>query len=128
MSSDSRSFQIMSDMKILEEGSPFRVLVQHGVSETDHLAEAISDDGALIGPERIKTTRPDFATFCDDGTVQVRIQVCAAIVAPPAVGMERRNAVGIVFGRQSVTHHIGRRMSFDFGHQDSPRRRAFFDA
>ncbi len=47
-SADPSSLQIISDVKILEEGSPFRVLVQHGVSETDYITKAIGNDRALI--------------------------------------------------------------------------------
>jgi hypothetical protein len=102
-------------VKVFEESSPLRVLVQHCVCETDDLTTLVGNDRALIRPAGMKATRPDLPTFGDDGAVEVRIQVRAAIVPTPAVGVECGNTTGIVFARRPVTHNLRKRPLFEGG-------------
>ncbi len=111
-SADPPSLQIAPDVKILEERSPLRVFVQYGVGEADDLTTEFGNDRGLIRPAGIEATRPDPPTFGDNGAVEVRIQIRAAIVAAPAVGVERGDTAGIVIARRPVPHDFRRRAPF----------------
>jgi len=91
-------------MQIVEKGSPCRIVVEDGVSKADDVAACVGTNGGLIQPRRSEASRPHLSSIRDNVAVEVRISVCTSIVAPPAVGMQSRNAIGVVLCCLSIVH------------------------
>jgi hypothetical protein len=71
MRADPHAFQIAPDMQIVEKGSPFRVVVEHDMSEAEDSIITFGDHGALVDPRTSKATCPDLKTISDDIPVKV---------------------------------------------------------
>jgi thiazole synthase ThiGH ThiG subunit len=100
------SFQIAPDVQIVEEGSPFRVVVEHGMGEAADptTTTIVGDNGVLVQPGRSKATGPELKTISDDVSVQVGIEIRTAIVAPPTVSVKSGDVAGVLFRRLSILH------------------------
>jgi hypothetical protein len=91
-------------VQIVEEGSPFRVVVEHGVGEAADPTTIVGDHGVLVEPGRSKATGPELKTISDDVSVQVGIEIRTAIVAPPTVSVKSGDVAGVLFRRLSILH------------------------
>src|SRR5436190_12755367 len=96
-------------MQVVEKGAPRRVVVEDRVCEADDSSVDLGDDGDLIRPRLRQAVRPYGHAVTDDVTVEKRVQVRAAIVAPPAVGMQFGDGLGIVRGGCSILHSTSAR-------------------
>jgi hypothetical protein len=110
-SADAVSLQVISDVQIVEKGTPRRIVVENGMGETDDFTTIVSHDGELVQPGRSEATGPDLMTISDDVTVEVGIQIRAAIMATPAVSVECSDVAGILLRRLSIRHNGGRPVS-----------------
>jgi hypothetical protein len=105
---DTQSFEIAHDVQVFEKGSPLRVVVEDGMSEAHDSPTTVGDNRVLEQPRRGKSIRPDLDAIRDDIAVEVRIQICAAIVAAPALSVKQGDAAGIPFRCFSILHDKGR--------------------
>jgi hypothetical protein len=108
---DTQSFEMAHDVQVFEKGSPLRVVVEDGMSEADDSPTIVGDNRVLEEPRRGKTIRPDLEAIGDDIAIEVRIQVCPAVVATPALSVKQGDAAGIPFRCFSVLHDKGRSVS-----------------
>jgi hypothetical protein len=68
---DALSLQVAPNVQVVDESSPFRVVVEESMGEADYFAATISNHGRLVLASRVKATRPDRNTISDNVTVKV---------------------------------------------------------
>jgi hypothetical protein len=101
---DSPAFEVVPDMKVVEEGTPCRVSVEDGVSEACNGAVEISDYGESVQRGPREPAGPLGHPVRDDIAVEIRIQVCAPVVAPPAISVQISDGFRITRRRLPVVH------------------------
>jgi hypothetical protein len=86
--------------------------------EAADLSAVLGYHRALVPPARCEPVRPDLQAIAHHVTVEVRIQVRAAIVASPAVCMQSGDAFDIPTSRDSIDERktIWGRVIPDIGH------------
>ena len=91
-------------MEVVEQGAPGRVVVEASVREAEELAGARRDDRARVGFGVRHALGPYERAVGNDVAVEERIRERAAVVAPPVVGVQRRDGADVVRGRRPNFH------------------------
>ena len=107
----------VGDVEVVEERTPGRIGPEDGVGQADDRAGGGVVGGGGVGVLRHdregarvrwpEAVGPDGEPLRDQIAVQVGVGEGAAVVAPPAVGMEVGDALGIVLRRGAVRHLAG---------------------
>ena len=101
---DATALQVVRHVQVVDEGAPFRVVVEDGVDEADHHTVTLGHDRAAVGLRKRQALRPHGAPVLVDVAVEELVGVRATIVAPPAVGMEPGNGGDVVDARLPESH------------------------
>ena len=83
------------DVDVVEQRAPRRVLVENDVSEADQAAALLGEDRQRRGIAARQPLAPFGQPIGDDVAVQERVGVGAAVVAPPAVGVQGRHCARV---------------------------------
>jgi hypothetical protein len=75
-------------MQIIEAGAPRWIVVEHEMGEADDLTVSFSNHRVLVFPRRRKPRPPHLKALSEDVAVEIGVEVCAAIMAPPTLGMQ----------------------------------------
>src|SRR5207244_3046653 len=100
---DPAALQVVADVKVVQQRSPLLVLVEDRVGEADDGTVALGDDRAFVRPVwLVEPVRPYLEPVREYFVVEEGIRVCAAVVAPPAIGMQRSDRFDVLCGRFAV--------------------------
>ena len=89
--SDTLPLQRGPHMEVVQEGTPARVVTTIGAGEANKVFLLLGDDDELIGDRLRQPLLPHRSPVLEDGAVQKRIPVGAAVRVPPTLGMESGN-------------------------------------
>ena len=101
---DASTLLFVRDVEVVQEGPPYRIVVEDGVDEPRDHAFIFHGDGAMepVGPcEALSPGRPP---FLEDVPIEELVGVGTTIVPPPAIGVESGDRFDVPFGRLAVLH------------------------
>jgi len=85
----------VGDVKVVEQRSPIRVVVEDGVREPHQRADVLGDDRATPRIRGSQPVGPHSQPVGGDVTVEESIRVGAPVVAAPTVGMKGSDALSV---------------------------------
>lgn len=94
-------------MQILEQRAPDGIIVENHVHKADDRMSQFRNDGEVVSPRFRQTLAPDRKTVGKDVAVEEGVQVRAAIVPPPTVGVERGDRLGLAARRVALRRRLG---------------------
>jgi hypothetical protein len=82
------ALQRKADVQVIEQGTPLGVNVKTGMSEADHFAVTVGDDGEMGVVDLPQPVRPNRSAVLEHISIEVRVRVGAPEMPAPAVGMQ----------------------------------------
>jgi hypothetical protein len=92
---DATALVVASDVQIVKQRSPLRIVLEHGVGERDQLAAILREEGMAARIGRGQPMTPRLHTIGNNVAVEKLIRVRPAIVATPAVGVKPSHRLGV---------------------------------
>jgi len=101
---DTQPLEVVPDMKVVQVGTPDRVRVEDGMSEARDAAVEVRDESVPVWRGPREPAGPLGHPVSYDVAVEIRIQVRAPVVPPPAVSMQAGDRRRIARCRLAVPH------------------------
>jgi hypothetical protein len=103
---DASTLVSVSDVKIVEQRSPTRMLVEDGVSEPDEPGFVLGDDRPTPRIGTSQAVGPHGQPVRSDVTVEKCVRVGASVVPAPTVGMEGSDPLSIGEPGEAKLHRV----------------------
>ena len=101
---DPVSLYATSDVQVVQQGSPLRIVVENRVGKPDDVTFYESAHGELIHARGCEATGPNSLSFRQNVAIEIRVEVRASVVVSPALSVQGSNGIGIMLGCLSVLH------------------------
>ncbi len=96
---------IVSDVEVVDERTPTRVVVRDDMDETDGLSVELGQD-RVSAPIVRETVSPGCRSIGIERRTEELLWIREPVVATPAIGVEPSDVVRVVRGSGSETQHL----------------------
>lgn len=103
--SESVALAIVSDVEVVDERTPTRVVVRDDMDETDELSVELGQDRVSTAIAR-QTVSPGCRSIGIERRTEELLWICEPVVTAPAVGVEPSDVVRVVGSSGSETQHL----------------------